>query len=809
MKNLFKIIAILLATASSGLMAEDQLYFTYGFESGNSLIGQYYGQQEYRHFLRSVLDKKMENYKLSTDLTLYYSSLDKYTLRTARVGFEQIALGNGLMNVYLGDNGINLPYNSGMSYGRVRGITSEYRLKWLTAGIFFGTPSELYRRNSSINEKNTIGSYVGVKPLDWLSEKIYIFRESNTLATDTLFRRATGIGQQLDITFPWGVNMMLSTTWKRRQEVIAGNTVTKAAPSVSSNVTWATKKISVSGGMDFLGANFRPLQSKNYWGPRLYARWQPNDIFGVDARISNYNADGDTLFPTITNNWGAGTSMRLPNLPSVKVNYSNTDNKVDWGGPTSRWYASDDKSIEFSQAFNRFEMGLKYQVNNRTEKNLQSMDAVRDAWKIKPLYRTQLATFWLSGEFDSWKDTKQNSSGFYKRYRAGSNVGLWNGSRAITEIGFDDRNDYYSHSGSWTANLQLKFNLSKKYLVDFSWWNQNNIAQDTGFFYQRDRSRLGLSITRRFDVSGNDMEGMVFLDANKNGIQDAGEFGLPGIMLSLSDGKRAITDAKGKYSFNNISSKNPVVKIDMSTLSAEYNLIGAGERPASLGGWRSTLVNFAVSSLGGLKGRIFVDNNLNGQFDDDDYGLSGVTVVLQPANVASVSNGGGIFRITNVPTGPQTLMVDPNSIPPDYQLKSEERKVINIRQGEMINHLEFPVVKKIRPVRKVIFGGVSTIEIDANTNYTKQSKAATAQDPRQAEKQDRVTISAKQSVARMSQAELRRCTKKVPICMSRVIPGGLKIWQRILRSDPNHNDARRNLEKTEQKLDALKRVKGQ
>ncbi len=322
---------------------------------------------------------------------------------------------------------------------------------------------------------------------------------------------------------------------------------------------------------------------------------------------------------------------------------------------------------------------------------------------------------------------------------------------------------------------------------------------------------MGLSITRRFDVSGNDMEGMVFLDANKNGVQDAGEFGLPGIMLKLSDGKRVVTDAKGKYYFNNIASRNPIVKIDMSTLSAEYNLIGAGERPASLGGWRSTLVNFAVSSLGGLKGRIFVDNNLNGQFDDDDYGLSGVTVVLQPANVASVSNGGGIFRITNVPTGPQTLMVDPNSIPPDYQLKSEERKVINIRQGEMINHLEFPVVKKIRPVRKVIFGGVSTIEIDANTNAPKQSKAATAQDPRQAEKQDRVTISAKQSAApRMSQAEIEALYKEgTNLYVSGNYQGALKIWQRILRSDPNHNNARRNLEKTQQKLDALKRVKGQ
>ena len=813
MNRFLKIIILLLITGPAILQAGDQLYFTYGFENGNKLRGQNYGQQEYRHNFNSAFDKKMESYRLSSELAVYYSSSDQAQLQTIKLGFDQIVLGSSIVNVYLGDRNVNLPYNAGVMYGRIRGVIAEYRYKGFSSGIYGGAPSYLYQKSSSLNNKSAFGSYVGIKPLDWLSGKFYIYNEESKQATDTLYRRAVGFGQQFDIVMPWGLNMMLGTAWKRRQEISGGNIITRSAPSVSTNVTWARKKYRVSGGMDFLGAYFRPLQAKNYYGPRFYASWRPNEIFGLDGRFTNYNADGDTLYPMITNSWGAGSSMKLPNLPAVKVNYTNTDKKVDWGGPNSKWYVSDDKSVEMSQSINRFEMGLKYQVNSRIEKNLQSMDATRQSWRVKPLYRTQLATFWMSGEFDQWKDLRQNNFGYLRKYRAGSNVGLWGGSRVIAEMGLNDRGDqHYGRNGSLVANLQLKLNFSKKYLLDLSWWNENNIAQDTGFFYLRDRSRLGLFITRRMDISGNVMEGLVFLDANKNGFQDAGEYGLPGVILNLSDGRRTITDARGKYQFNKINSNNPTIKIDISTLSAEYNIIGAGEKQASLGGWRSTLVNFAVSSLGGIKGRVYVDENNNGKFDGEDYGLSGVTLILQPSNSASVTNGGGMFRITNVPTGQQTLTIDPNSIPPDYELKTTESKIINIRQGEISNHLEFAVVKKIRPVKKVVFGGVSTVKIDTSPKTEAKPRSArrakqTGAAPKQ---QDRVTIKARQpSAPKLSQPEIDALYKEgTKLYSSGDYQRALSIWQKILSADPGHSQAKRNLEKTRQKLEALKKVKG-
>ncbi len=813
MRNFLKIIFILLISGPALIWAADQLYFTYGFEEGNSLVGQYYGQQEYRHTLKSALEKKMGNFKLFSEFSMYYSSLDQTHLQTIKLGFNQIAFGHSLLNIGIGDNNVNVPYNAGLWNNRIRGANVDYQHDNLTAGIFGGTPSDLYRKSLSVSSRNVLGSYLGYKPANWFSEKIFIYKESSSVSADSLYRKATGFGQQMDVTMPWGFNIMMATAWKKRQEDRAGVIISRSAPWVSANIAWTGKKYSLSGGLDFLGANFRPLQTKNYYGPRIYASWRPNEIIRMDGRFTNYNADGDTLYPMITNTWGAGSSFKLSNLPSLKIGYTNRDNKINWGGPNARRYVSDGQTIELAQKFNQFEMGLKYQADSREEIIYRSMDATRHLWTIKPQYQSQLVTFWLSSEFDRWSDNQKTTSGYYNRYRAGTNAGLWGGSRAIAEIGFDQRGDQRDiKNGSLIASLQLKFNLSKKYLLDLSWWNENNIAQDTGFFYLRDRSRMGLFVTRRIDISGNDIEGMVFLDANKNGVQDAGEFGLPGVILNLSNGRKTITDAKGKYFFTNISSNTPTVKIDLATLSAEYNIIGTGEKQASLGGWRSTLVNFAVSALGGIKGRVFVDNNNNGVFDGDDYGMSGVMVIIQPSNTAAISNGGGMFRITNAPTGQQTLNIDINSIPPDYELKSEPARLINIKQGEISNHLEFAVVKKVRPVKKVVFGGVSTVKID--TAPRAEAKPRSAGSERQigktSQQQDRVTIKAKEPpTLKLSQPEIDVLYKEgTKLYSLGDYQGALRIWQKILTADPGHSQAKRNLEKTRQKIEALKKAKG-
>lgn len=808
MKTKLIAIAIILGFGWQELPAEDQLYFTYGFENGNSLTGRNYGQQEYRHSLKNYLEKRMDRYLLSSELSFYYSNFDRTHLQTARASFSQINLAGGQLGLCLGDDNARLSYSSGLWNTRLRGASVDYRRGAWGGGVFGGAPSYLYRYNTPSGGRTALGTYLDYRPVPWLTERVFLYRESSSQASDSLYRGSVGFGQQMDIQMPWGLNFMLATSWKKRQEDRAGMIVQRSAPWVSTNLTWSDRKYRLSAGMDFLGANFRPLQTKNQYGPRFYASWRPNQIVGLDARFINQNADGDTLYPTISNDWGAGSSLKLPNLPQIRADYVSRDHRVNWGGPTARRYVTDGQSLEFNQKFNQLEMNLKYRGEQREEMVAGSMDAVRHLWQVKPQYRINQTSFWLSGELESWNDSRNLNSGRYNRYRAGANAGMWGGSRAMLELGFDHRADYRDRSNaSLVSNIQLKFNLSPKYLLDLSWWSDNNIAQDTGFFYLKDRERLGLFITRRMDISGSTMEGLVYLDANKNGQQDAGEYGLPGVMLNLSDGRRTITDARGRYSFVRINSNNPTVKIDMSTLSAEYNLIGPAEKQAALGGWRATLVNFAVSALGGIKGRVYVDNNGNGMFDGDDYGMSGVLMTIHPSNAAAVTNGGGMFRITNAPTGQQTIGLDPNSIPPDFELKGEPTRTVDIRQGELANNLEFVLAKKVRPVKKVVFGDVGTVTIGGG------GPAPSRQPERAPAKAGTPTPAtarpAEPAAPKMSPSEIEALYKEgTRLFGSGDYQGALNIWQRILRADPNHANARRNLERTRQKLEALKKAKG-
>ncbi|WP_228147474.1 SdrD B-like domain-containing protein [Acinetobacter sp. ANC 3813] len=74
--------------------------------------------------------------------------------------------------------------------------------------------------------------------------------------------------------------------------------------------------------------------------------------------------------------------------------------------------------------------------------------------------------------------------------------------------------------------------------------------------------------------------GKVYADCNRNGMQDAGELGVPGVRLYMEDGSYVITDHEGKYDFYGISPKTHVLKLDRTTLPAGSELILQSNRNA-------------------------------------------------------------------------------------------------------------------------------------------------------------------------------------------------------------------------------------
>ena len=69
--------------------------------------------------------------------------------------------------------------------------------------------------------------------------------------------------------------------------------------------------------------------------------------------------------------------------------------------------------------------------------------------------------------------------------------------------------------------------------------------------------------------------GKVFMDCNKNGIQDEAEWGIPGVRLFMEDGTGVVTDIEGKWSLYGLRPVTHALRLDTSTLpnGAELALI--------------------------------------------------------------------------------------------------------------------------------------------------------------------------------------------------------------------------------------------
>ncbi|WOE40636.1 MULTISPECIES: SdrD B-like domain-containing protein [Acinetobacter] len=74
--------------------------------------------------------------------------------------------------------------------------------------------------------------------------------------------------------------------------------------------------------------------------------------------------------------------------------------------------------------------------------------------------------------------------------------------------------------------------------------------------------------------------GKVFADCNRNGVQDKGEAGIPGVRIYMEDGTFVVTDREGKYNFYGIKPITHVLKVDTTTLPANSEMLLINNRQA-------------------------------------------------------------------------------------------------------------------------------------------------------------------------------------------------------------------------------------
>ena len=135
----------------------------------------------------------------------------------------------------------------------------------------------------------------------------------------------------------------------------------------------------------------------------------------------------------------------------------------------------------------------------------------------------------------------------------------------------------------------------------------------------------------------------VWNDENQNGIQDNGEKGIEGaiITLTLPDGStiQTTTDVNGVYLFEDLLPGTYTVEIDLSSIVFDGDLV-----LTTPGSFEVTLVpgenyadaDFGVVAVGSIGDTVWNDVNENGVQDSDEKGVAGVTVRLTLADNSTV-----------------------------------------------------------------------------------------------------------------------------------------------------------------------------
>ena len=191
----------------------------------------------------------------------------------------------------------------------------------------------------------------------------------------------------------------------------------------------------------------------------------------------------------------------------------------------------------------------------------------------------------------------------------------------------------------------------------------------------------------------------VYCDENGNGEQDGNEPGIPGVTVELvcDNGQRtdAVTDSNGKYLFTGIAEGVAcVVTVDPATVPEDKEPSAcAGRFDVTLAAGENYLdADFCYKTkVGSIGDTVYCDENKNGVQDNNEPGISGVTVELVCENgerAEAVTDSNGKYLFTGIAGGVACVVtVDPATVPEDKEPGTcAERFDVTLAAGE--NYLD-------------------------------------------------------------------------------------------------------------------------
>jgi hypothetical protein len=197
------------------------------------------------------------------------------------------------------------------------------------------------------------------------------------------------------------------------------------------------------------------------------------------------------------------------------------------------------------------------------------------------------------------------------------------------------------------------------------------------------------------------VEGAVFADWNGNGVQDPDEEALPGVTVVLDGVERMTTGHDGAFRFPHETAGAHALRVDLATVSAEYDLPAASSVDFTVGRGEHHARSLGLLPVGDIDGTVFQDVNGNRVRDDGDTPLDNAVVVLDDGRRTEVTRQGR-FRFAGVQLGSHTIRVMVESLPDGAALTGPAEVTVEVGRTAREASVSYLVQTEKRPeIRKV------------------------------------------------------------------------------------------------------------
>lgn len=156
----------------------------------------------------------------------------------------------------------------------------------------------------------------------------------------------------------------------------------------------------------------------------------------------------------------------------------------------------------------------------------------------------------------------------------------------------------------------------------------------------------------------------------------------------------ADSDADGRYQFAHVPPGEFDLSLDADLLPADYAWDGRARRVRVKGSSRATQ-DLIVAPLNAIHGRVFVDRNGNGRFDE---GEGVARAILRLGDRVTVTDTDGAYDFFNVLPGSHVVELDVEKMPAGFDAGAHTRSTVELHDGRPATGVDFVVTAKTKTV---------------------------------------------------------------------------------------------------------------